>query len=201
METSGLRGLMIIDVQPNYADSAGNVLLHERIIEKIELYKKHDLPIVIVEYRCNYEGTDQCYHTYPDIIQAIGNYRRQYTVVKNEDNGSFAIKSTLLQRKLVHVNLWELVDVNLQYCVGKTACGLGKLFPNKEFIIPESATHSPHTQESSRNAIDKLIDERSIHSNVRFIRTNRETPWDYENSNDDPRVAFVCTSCDNEAYV
>ena len=109
--------LIIIDMQPGF-NAAFNPKLKKPITREIKLCKKHNWPIIIVEYRDAYSGT-----TLKWITDQIKNYKHSFTVHKKENDGSGAIIKALSKRGL-SIDKARIIGVNTGACVQSTATGL-----------------------------------------------------------------------------
>lgn len=111
--------LAIIDMQPgeNGFDAANNLGLQLSIIEVIQKYRRHNWPIIKVEY----DGFSQTAHR---IRRALAGYDQVCKVVKSTDDGSCEIDDAIGENKWYRHSKIELVGVNTNACVRDTAFGL-----------------------------------------------------------------------------
>lgn len=141
-----LNGLIVIDMQYAF-DTAQVPTLIERIVGRIEFYKAMQLPIVVVNY---YRRRDMI----REIGDAVAGYEHLHFVVKDDDDGGHQVSDCISE--LFDTEIWEVVGVNFQWCVGKTCRTLAFLHPDKEFKVNLSASRSQYCLKSSLRTFREL---------------------------------------------
>jgi hypothetical protein len=116
--------LVIIDMQASFK-SSNNLRLTRSIFREIDLSKRHNWPIVILEYKNH--G-----HTHRNIINRIGRYSKKKISTKTIDDGSFEANTKICN--LTKCRRVRLVGVNLNACVIDTARGLKGLGYKVEIV-------------------------------------------------------------------
>jgi nicotinamidase-related amidase len=116
--------LVIVDMQASFK-SSNNLRLIHNIFREIDLAKKHNWPIVVLEYKDHGK-------THKDIINRIGRYNKKRVSTKSIDDGSYEADGQI--RNLTKSKRVRLVGVNLNACVLDTACGLKRLKYKVEIV-------------------------------------------------------------------
>jgi nicotinamidase-related amidase len=116
--------LVIVDMQASF-EASNNLRLTRSIFREIDLAKKHNWPIVILEYK--HHGK-----THKDIINRIGRYNKKRVSTKTIDDGSYEANEEIFN--LTKCRKVRLVGVNLNACVLDTARGLKRLKYKVEIV-------------------------------------------------------------------
>jgi nicotinamidase-related amidase len=116
--------LVIVDMQ-KFFTAANNVFLVKSIKREIELSKKHNWPIIVLEY-------NECGRTKSSISSQLWNYPYKYITKKFQDDGSFEAFSAIT--KLTKSKNIRIVGVNTDACVISTAYGLMLYNYNVTFV-------------------------------------------------------------------
>jgi hypothetical protein len=153
-----MNGLMIIDMQYVFANTAGHKTLRKNILAKIIEYKQQELPIILVEYRHWHGHYVSQEFTYSDLVDELAGYEHLHKCEKEDDDGGYEVKD-VINKYCKDVEIWEMVGVNFQYCVGKTARSLAQIFPDLVFNVNLSCCRSPYNIQSSVRAFRRLQDE------------------------------------------
>ena len=113
--------LVIIDMQIHFCTSEDEST-QKACIREIKRAKRRNMPIIFLEY----EGFGA---TQPDLMQALGVYKKVKTLTKSTDSGSDEISSLLL-RQWTSIQTLRICGVNAGACVISTIRGLqwGKKF-------------------------------------------------------------------------
>lgn len=131
--------LCIIDMQATF-EASMEPSIKTPILREIELAKKNNQNIIIVEY------TSICYNykpTFDWITSAIGTYKKSQLVLKCNDSGSHEVNAAL-KAKLIKTRNIRVVGVNTEQCVCDTAVGLAKLGYNVHCVQDACASDSDH---------------------------------------------------------
>lgn len=157
--------LVIIDMQWEFLQQIKKTqninLLIENIIKKINYFKKHNLPIVIVEYIFNDNNSNKNIrnlYTAKKILKEVVHYDKLYYTTKTDDSGAVEIVD-VLSGKNNHIIIYDaiyqsffinklykpiysnypqwnfyLTGVNASACVLYTGFDLYKMFNHKSYI-------------------------------------------------------------------
>ncbi len=146
------KALMVIDMQPNYA-TCNNEELQRRIYHKMYEYMEACLPIMIVEYRDydtphdislvglleadDFDLNNEHERTIACLWDEVKDYPFMQLVSKWSGDGTKWIAPVISDKHGLFrdVKLFELIGINLQYCVVSTATGLANWFPKRQFDI------------------------------------------------------------------
>lgn len=170
-------GLLVIDMQDCFYDSAGQPELIEHVVDRINFYKEHNLPIIVVSYGSHED-------LIPEISDAVGDAGHLYMIVKHWDDGSEEIAEQAMEQ-LPDTEIWEATGVNFQYCVGKTCCSLANIFPEKVFNVNLSACRSQYTLKSSLEDFRVLQNDYSDYGNLLIIGDGHDiSAWNGSNHGD-----------------
>lgn len=127
--------LAIIDMQENFPASRNKTTV-QAVCREIGYARKRKDGILIVEYRVqkgkrlfNSDG-----RTHPDILKALGKYKRWYYVYKCDNDGSDEIAFACQKYRFDHSH-FKICGVNLGACVLSTVKGLSNIYGEIGTII------------------------------------------------------------------
>ncbi len=140
--------LIIVDMQAGFLstrqEQEQSMITH--IKQRINHYKSHNRPIMFLEYRSNaYNPDDNDYgRTIKELQDIVKHYYNVAFIGKANDDGSKWVERFLIANDYQenHFGTFELIGVNMDCCVAKTAKGIAKLHPDCKIKIRQSCCSS-----------------------------------------------------------
>ena len=129
-------------------------LLRSSVKKQIQLTKRRQAPILIIEY-------EKSGATLPDILSATNGYPHCYTLTKYDDNGSDEIIAFLAE--FPHfIPTWRICGIHLDCCVWETAFGLKSMFKKTKLEIVKSAVASYSNTNKSKTRLLKALEKKGF---------------------------------------
>ena len=121
--------LVIIDMQYAF-ETAHNNQTQGHIVKMIKLFRREHLPIINVVYKLHYRSMRMM----SKIKRALTGYHFLYELTKRDDDGGVELYNLCEREGLKGYNFY-FTGVNINCCVGHTACTLANHYPSSEVFV------------------------------------------------------------------